>query len=1035
MGNNRFGKSMQMVSLCLMLMIFGVISNLNKDNNIHHGHDQQYFDKISEQARSQIKQESNAKVTYVHIVPHTHDDVGWLKTLDEYFWGLHDDVHQASVQILLDSAIEELTLNPDRKFTYVEMAFFMKWWELQDDKMKETVRNLVKQGQLEFVNAGWSMNDEACPYYSQIIENMMIGHRFLKEEFGYTINIGWHLDPFGHSSANAALFADMGFDAFFYARLDYQDKEKRLKEKSMEYLWRPFPEDKGESAQIFTHALYDHYYPPPSFCWETSKCAQYDEPVVKDKITGEGNYKERIQQLYEWVSHMKDHYRTNNLLIPMGGDFFYLQAHKIFKNTDRLIEYFNEEYKNFKLIYSTPQQYLKAVHDSGKSFPIKYDDQFPYADKQFAYWTGYFTSRAVSKGNIREFDRYVEHKNHLWTNVLLNEKTSSDVKNKILNNSEDALRVVGVTQHHDAVTGTEKQHVADDYQRQIDEIYNKTKATTEEAVTTIFERKFGKGSVEKMSHCSKANNKYIECDNVFTSNEDGDKYLVVYKSHPDDLVKIKLPSSEFKLIDPTTFLDIENQAIFCKDTDCKMLMKDSRTGLVVYKVIKDDSSKYLNQPNDCNRIWSQFQSLMMMQSHGESGARFWYVSCDTPREDPMFGDKSYCAEQNITIDIRYYPSSEDDEQSSGAYIFRPWNDIEDSIPYWNVDHIKCYNESTKGVKNWIKTMEVESDKGSMYIRIIEDDRLGLQIETDFTGIDLDIVGQEVTVNVEAEFYFDNNKVFYTDSNGLQMQKRQLDYRPTWDVKLNGTEHISANYYPINSAISMVDNAYLNHTMTLLNDRSQGGSALKHNRLELMIDRRIYKDDSRGVDEPLNETDKNGNPLPVTTHHILLLEKDIRNFTQINGFSRIKAAQERLGLTTEAMVAEVPKDSNLNSLELTTSYRYDNSSQIIIQVYPTAFDEILVRVENPEDYFTYPDMDYIPFDIDKIATEIYKEANDGKDPFTITITELTLSGSETIAEREKHRLKWKSTGKFLINFALFQHSYSNSLVIFLLTYIS
>ena len=52
------------------------------------------------------------------------------------------------------------------------------------------------------------MNDEAWPYYTQIIENMMIGHKFLKEEFGVSTNIGWHVDPFGHSSANAALFAD-----------------------------------------------------------------------------------------------------------------------------------------------------------------------------------------------------------------------------------------------------------------------------------------------------------------------------------------------------------------------------------------------------------------------------------------------------------------------------------------------------------------------------------------------------------------------------------------------------------------------------------------------------------------------------------------------------------------------------------------------------------------------------------------------------------------------------------------------------------
>ena len=53
--------------------------------------------------------------------------------------------------------------------------------------------------------------------------------------------IAWQIDPFGHSREQANLFAQMGFDGLFFGRLDYADKEKRLKEKSMEMVWKGKP--------------------------------------------------------------------------------------------------------------------------------------------------------------------------------------------------------------------------------------------------------------------------------------------------------------------------------------------------------------------------------------------------------------------------------------------------------------------------------------------------------------------------------------------------------------------------------------------------------------------------------------------------------------------------------------------------------------------------------------------------------------------------------------------------------------------------
>lgn len=75
-----------------------------------------------------------------------------------------------------------------------------------------------------------------------------MGHDFVAREFGVKPRVGWQIDPFGHSNANARLFAEMGFDAFFFARLDYQEKEKRLDNKTMEWVWRPMWETLGDQA-------------------------------------------------------------------------------------------------------------------------------------------------------------------------------------------------------------------------------------------------------------------------------------------------------------------------------------------------------------------------------------------------------------------------------------------------------------------------------------------------------------------------------------------------------------------------------------------------------------------------------------------------------------------------------------------------------------------------------------------------------------------------------------------------------------------
>ena len=64
------------------------------------------------------------------------------------------------MQYILDTVVQSLNENPARKFIYVEMAYFMRWWNEQTDAMKVSVKKLVENRQLEFINGGWCMNDE-----------------------------------------------------------------------------------------------------------------------------------------------------------------------------------------------------------------------------------------------------------------------------------------------------------------------------------------------------------------------------------------------------------------------------------------------------------------------------------------------------------------------------------------------------------------------------------------------------------------------------------------------------------------------------------------------------------------------------------------------------------------------------------------------------------------------------------------------------------------------------------------------------------
>jgi alpha-mannosidase len=432
----------------------------------------------------------------IHLVPHSHDDAGWLKTVDQYYYGLRQDIQPAGIQYTLDTIIMSLAANPNRRFTFAEMAFFERWWNQQDEDTQSTVRKYVEERRLNFVNGGYVQHDEAAAHYVAMVDQTTRGHRLLKKEFDIAPTVGWQVDPFGHSSIQAGLLGpELGFDAMFFGRADYQDMKKRSKNKELEHLWRgtgssascfsssssacSSSDSTDSSSTLFTGNFPSgNYGPPPGFWWEWTSSP--DAVIADDPDLKEYNVEERVNTFVQRCFELANVTRGKDIMLTMGSDFHYSNAHVWYKNLDKLIHYTNKDGR-VNVFYSSPEDYVAAKYSYNTTWPVKYDDFFPYADTPHSYWTGYFSSRAASKGYIRSATAYLQAARQLEAYIGSNRRkeeeissSSSSSTNRIrtstsnFDSTTEALEAaVSLCQHHDSITGTAKQHVANDYHSRI----------------------------------------------------------------------------------------------------------------------------------------------------------------------------------------------------------------------------------------------------------------------------------------------------------------------------------------------------------------------------------------------------------------------------------------------------------------------------------------------------------------------------------------------------------------------------------------
>lgn len=474
------------------------------------------------------------------------------------------------------------------------------------------------------------------------------------------------------------------------------------------------------------------------------------------------------------------------------------------------------------VFYSTPSCYLKSLHDSNIEWPTKSDDFFPHANDPHAYWNGYYTSRPTSKRFERVGNQFLQICKKLSATAKIPESHFDGNLNRL-------KQQMGAMQHHDAVTGTEKQHVAEDYHLELHASIVGCEANTRSSLNQFMTGKEPtNSSTEWEFHFDSCLNLNIS---VCAVPENAQKFmLTVYNPLGQSTslyVRFPVGGDNYEVRDSQNFV-LAYQMVPIPVPLREIPYRQSvATNELVFQAVDVPAMGYKSY--FVSRVTAQLEIKQTRQKRLAEpvtiGNDELMVSFDENgflSEITVDGEASKLSQNFVIYKGAMGNNEVFENRSSGAYIFRP-DPLEDEEL---VGRTTVTLEVFKG-EQVDEVHQIFNKWISQVVRIYKTQKF-VEFEWLVGPIDVDDgVGKEIV----SRFYTDikSDGFLFTDSNGREMMRRKRNFRETWEFV--NEEPIAGNYYPINSKIVIEDET---HRLALLVDRAQGGASIFDGTVELMV---------------------------------------------------------------------------------------------------------------------------------------------------------------------------------------------------------
>lgn len=728
------------------------------------------------------------------------------------------------------------------------------------------------------------------------------GHQWVKNNLGVSINSGWSVDPFGHGSTVPYLLKSSGVSSgAVIQRIHYSWKQWFAKEMMGDFLWRQNWDSVGYTDMFVHNQPFDIYSikhscgPHPQICtyFDFRKVAgEFTEYSLRAMPIDQQNVKQKADVLMEQYERTGSLYPHNVILVPLGDDFRYdqdVEWEQQYRNYKRLMDYVNghKEVYHAEIVFGTPKDYFKEVQARMSDFPTLKGDFFVYSDifteGRPAYWSGYFTTRPYWKLLDRELERNLRSAEILYTFGLnkAKQRRHNDTIKVIERNYEKLVKArqnLALFQHHDAITGTSKAFVMRDYALKLMEgIQDSVFLQTYIVQNLLLENR----------------NSDLPSYRIIVPESDAESYDTTSPKIVTTVTKRR------KIVVFNSHAQHRQEVVKMQVNTPHLVITDYQDNVIIHQInpvwnISAKRGPY--DPKPIEILKNRFELLFIAElpplsvnvftisAHHDASASMAVVYCQHCQQNQevfqtkniQLGDiqlenrkiralfdgksgflKTITKKETETrtfceMTIAAYQSA---QFHSGAYLFMPDPNTHDT----ERDILRDYSN---------QFIVITSGPIASELTVVYDDLLahsarlyhkegplaeGIYMENiiDF-GIPPKNRETEMYMRFSSGINNGNPSTFYTDSNGMQMQKRVT-------VERIGIE---GNYFPITTSTYIEDEE---QRLSLLVDHSQGASSWQPGFVEVMMDRRTLYDDARGMGEGIVDNKK------ILTKYWLLLE--------------------------------------------------------------------------------------------------------------------------------------------------------------------